>query len=69
MEDILDWIDSMDFHHYGTKELPAYKTSGPSPSYTKGSPDIFTSNELMKIYNSEMDKELRKRWHWALTDK
>jgi hypothetical protein len=70
MEKILDWIVAMDFAHYVTEEFPDYKPDGPSHWYIKGSPERFTSDELIKIYNGEMDnKELRERWHWALTDK
>ena len=69
MEEILDWIVAMDFAHYVTEESPDYKPSGPSHWYIKGSPERFTSDELMKIYNGEMDKGLRERWNWALTDK
>tara|TARA_R110000868_G_scaffold133308_1_gene344865 strand:+ start:1431 stop:1643 length:213 start_codon:yes stop_codon:yes gene_type:complete len=69
MEEILDWIVAMDFAHYITDDHPVYKPSGPSHWYIKGSPERFTSDELMKIYNGEMDKGLRERWNWALTDK
>ena len=69
MEKILDWIVAMDFAHYVTEEFPDYKPDGPSHWYIKGSPERFTSDELIKIYNGEMDKELRERWNWALTDK
>jgi hypothetical protein len=69
MEEILDWIVVMDFAHYVTEESPDYKPNGSSHWYIKGSPERFTSDELMKIYKGKMDKELRERWNWALTDK
>jgi hypothetical protein len=69
MEEIIDWIVAMDFAHYVTEEFPDYKPNGLSHWYIKGSPERFTSDELMKIYNGEMDKGLRERWNWALTDK
>jgi len=66
MEEILDWIVAMDFAYYVTK--PDYKPDGSSHWYIKGSPERFTSDELIKIYNGEMDWDLRERWNWALTD-
>jgi len=68
-ENMLDWIVAMDFAHYVTEEYLDYKPSGPSHWYIKGSPERFTSEELMKIYKGKMDKGLRERWNWALTDK
>ncbi len=67
--ELLDWIVAMDFQHYKTEEFSDYKPSGPSHWYIKGSPERFTSEELLKIYNGVMDDELRERWNWSLTDK
>jgi hypothetical protein len=61
MEEILDWIVEMDFAHYVTR--------GSSHWYIKGSPERFTSDELIKIYNGKMDKELKEKWNWALISK
>jgi hypothetical protein len=59
----------MDFQHYKTEEFPDYKPSGSSHWYVKGSPERFTSVELVNIYNNKMDDELNERWNWALVDK
>ena len=67
--EILDWIVAMDLGHYTTEESDGYIPSGPSHWYIKGSPERFTSNELVDIYNGKMSDELRERWNWALTDK
>lgn len=67
MENILDWIVEMDFQHYKTEETPNYKPSGPSHWYLKGSPERFTSGELIDIYIGEMDEELEERWNSALS--
>lgn len=66
MENILDWIVEMDFQHYKTEESSNYKPTGLSHWYIKGSPERFTSNELIDIYIGEMDKELEERWNSAL---
>jgi hypothetical protein len=68
-KNMLDWIVAMDFAHYKTEEFPDYKPSGPSHWYIKGSPERFTSEELIQIYKGEMNDKLRENWNWALTDK
>ena len=71
MEKILDWIVAMDFAHYTTEEDKSigYIQSGSSHWYIKGSPERFSSEDLIKIYKGKMNKDLRERWNWALTDK
>ncbi len=69
MEKILDWIVAMDFQHYKTESFSDYTPSGSSHWYLKGSPERFTSDEIIKIHNNDMDNELNQRWNWALTDK
>jgi hypothetical protein len=59
-KNVLDWIVAMDFAHYKTEEFPYYKPSGPSHWYIKGSPERFTSEELIQIYKCEM-KKLNKK--------
>ena len=66
---MLDWIVAIDFQHYKTEKFPDYTPSGPSHWYLKGSPERFTSSELINIYNNNMDDELSEKWNWALTDK
>jgi hypothetical protein len=68
-ENMLDWIVAMDFGHYQTESTPDYNPSGPSHWYIKGSPERFTSDELISIYNNNMHNGLSERWNWALTDK
>jgi len=63
---LLDWIGAMDFAHYKTEETPDYKPSGPTHFYLKGSPDRFTSKELIKIFTNKMGKSLNERWQYAL---
>jgi len=67
--DFLDWIVAMDFQHYETEEIGDYIPSGNSHWYVKGSPERFTSKELLQVYKADMDEGLRERWNWALTDK
>lgn len=68
-EEFLDWIVAMDFAHYETEEFGDYKPTGPSHWYLKGSPERFTSKELIDIYNNTMSESLRERWLWAIPDK
>jgi len=65
---LLDWIGAMDFAHYKTKESPDYKPSGPTHFYLKGSPERFTSKELIKIFTNKMGKTLNERWQYALAN-
>ena len=67
--DFLDWIVAMDLQHYKTEKSPDYTPVGASHWYIKGSPERFTSGELLQIYEGNLDDELRGRWNWALTDK
>jgi hypothetical protein len=67
--EFLDWLVKMDFLHYKTESFPDYKPSGASHFYLHGSPERFTSEELVNIYTNKMDDELLGRWNWALTDK
>lgn len=69
MEDFLDWIVAMNLQFYKTTQEPDYVPSGNSHWYIKGSPERFTSAELIKIYEGKMDNELRQNWNWALIDK
>lgn len=67
--EFLDWIVAMNFQHYKTESFPDYTPSGSSHFYLLGSPERFTSQELVDIYTNKMKDELLDRWNWALTDK
>jgi hypothetical protein len=67
--EFLDWIVAMNFQHYKTESFPDYTPSGSSHFYILGSPERFTSEELVEIYTNKMKDELLERWNWALTDK
>jgi hypothetical protein len=67
--EFLDWIVAMNFQHYKTESFPDYTPSGPSHFYLLGSPERFTSQELVDIYTNKMKDELLDKWNWALTDK
>jgi len=59
----------MDFQHYKTESFPDYTPEGSSHFYLFGSPERFTSEELVNIYSNKMNDELFERWNWSLTDK
>jgi hypothetical protein len=67
--EFLDWIVAMDFQHYKTESFPDYTPEGSSHFYLFGSPERFTSEELVNIYSNKMNDELFERWNWSLTDK
>ena len=67
--EFLDCIVAMNFQHYETESFPDYTPSGSSHFYILGSPERFTSEELVEIYTNKMKDELLDRWNWALTDK
>lgn len=60
----LDWLVAMDFQHYITDN----KVDEMSHWYLKRSPERFTSEELLTIYNGNMSDKLRERWNWAVAD-
>jgi hypothetical protein len=67
--EFLDWIVAMNFQHYKTESFPDYTPEGSSHFYLLGSPERFTSQELVDIYTNKMKDELLERWNWSLTDK
>jgi hypothetical protein len=67
--EFLDWIVAMNFQHYKTESFPDYTPEGSSHFYLLGSPERFTSEELVEIYTNKMKDELLERWNWSLTDK
>ena len=66
MENLLDWLVSLDICHYKTEETKNYKPTEKSHFYLKGSCERFSSEELIKIFNNEVDDELFERWFDAL---
>jgi hypothetical protein len=62
MENILDWLVSLDICHYKTEETKNYKPTEKSHFYLKGSSERFSSEELIKIFNNEADDKLFDRW-------
>ncbi len=67
--EFLDWIVAMNYQHYKTESFPDYTPEGSSHFYLLGSPERFTSEELVEIYTNKMKDELLERWNWSLTDK
>jgi hypothetical protein len=54
---LLNWIVREDFEHYYIEEN---KTT---MWYIKGSPERFTTEEILNIYNHTMPNELSQRWY------
>lgn len=68
LEKMLDWLVELDVQHYATESLPDYKPSGNSHFYLKGSPERFTSMEMINIFYNHADSKLQKRWNHAVAD-
>jgi hypothetical protein len=68
-EDLLDWIVAMDLGFYKTETFKDYDPKCDSHFYIKGSPERFSSEEIIKIFNNKADDDLNERWQWALTEK
>lgn len=66
--ELLDWLVELDIQHYKTESHPDYTPSGKSHFYLKGSPERFTSEEIISIYNNNTDKDLNQRWCYAVAD-
>lgn len=71
MEDVegfLDWLVALDIQHYKTETFPDYTPTGASHFYLKGSPERFTSKEMISIWTNRASKEVNERWQYAVTD-
>lgn len=68
MEKILDWIVALDLQHYKTEVFPDYTPSGASHFYLKRSPERFTSEEILLVFNNKASDELNERWNYAIVD-
>ena len=68
LEKMLDWLVELNIQHYKTESFPDYKPSGNSHFYLKGSPERFTSMEIIKIFYNQADNELTERWNYAIAD-
>lgn len=67
-ENFLDWLVELDIQHYKTTPTSDYKPSGKSHFYLKGSPERFTSFEMIKIFEGTASKNLNNRWNGAIAD-
>lgn len=67
--EFLDWIVQCDFQHYITKNHPQIESTGKSHWFIAGSPERFTSEELLQIWQETADANLKERWKWAKADK
>ena len=68
LENLLDWLVSMDFAYYQPTKTPDYDPKCNSHFYLKGSPERFSSAEIVKIFGNEMNHELHERWLEAIID-
>jgi hypothetical protein len=68
IEKFLDWLVELNIQFYKTKSTSDYTPSGVSHFYLRCSPERFTSEEIINIYNNEMDDELHERWRNAIAD-
>lgn len=68
LEKMLDWLVDLDIQHYKTEPFVDYKPTGNSHFYLKGSPERFTSVQMIKIFHNQADDELNQRWNYAITD-
>ncbi len=64
---MLDWLVALNIQHYKPLKIADYNPSA-SHFYLEGSPERFTSIEMIKIYHKDADAELLKRWEYAMTD-
>lgn len=67
-EDFLDWLVELDIRHYKTEPCPDYTPSGKSHFYIAGSPERFTSKEMILIWQNKAGKKLNERWLSAIAD-
>jgi len=65
---LLDWLVSLDISFYIATKESDYDPGCNSHFYLKGSPERFSSEEIIKIYNNKMNNTLNKRWLSAIAD-
>ena len=68
IEEFLDWLVALDIQHYKTESFPDYTPTGASHFYLKGSPERFTSKEMISIWTNRASEEVNERWQYAVTD-
>ena len=68
MEEFLDWLVSLDIQHYQTESFPDYTPTGKSHFYLKGSPERFTSKEMLSIWENKATNEVLSRWQYSFAD-
>lgn len=68
LEKMLDWLVELNIQHYKTETFRDYTPSGASHFYLKGSPERFTSMEMINIFHNQADNELMQRWNYAISD-
>jgi len=68
IEEFLDWLVALDIQHYKTESFPDYTPTGASHFYLKGSPERFTSKEMISIWTNCASEEVNERWQYSVTD-
>jgi len=62
----LDWIVAVGFSHYKTDAAFGYEPKGKSHFYLPGSPERFTSQEIIDIWSNRANDDLYERWKKAI---
>jgi len=70
VEEFLDWLVSFDIHHYQTKEnqFTNYAPKSKSHFFLSGSPERFSSKEIIDIWTNKANIDLHTRWMKAISD-
>jgi len=68
VENFLDWLVALDIQFFVAEKFPDYDPGCNSSFYLKGTPERFSSEEIIKIYTNKMDDDLNERWLNAVAD-
>lgn len=68
VEKLLDWMVKLEIRFYVTQADAFYTPSGNSHFYLAGSPERFTSIEIINIWQNKASDPLNDRWNMAIAD-
>lgn len=66
MEKLLDWLVRLDIAFYVADKVGDYDPKCNSHFYLKGSPERFSSEEIISVFENKASDEVNENWQYAL---
>ena len=67
-EKLLDWLVKLEIASYVPTKEGDYDPKCNSHFYLKGSPERFTSKDIINIFNNTANDEINEKWQYAIAD-